>query len=940
MLKMPAMFEKVFGTAHDRKIKKLQPMLARVNALGASYEKASDAELQAMTALFREKLDNGASLDDILADAFAVVREAAWRSIGMRPYDCQIIGGIFLHEGTIAEMRTGEGKTLVATLPCYLNALQGKGVHVVTVNDYLATRDAAWMGQVHEWLGLSVGCISHGMTNDARRAAYNSDITYGNNSEFGFDFLRDNMKLSVDHMVQKRGHNFAIVDEVDSILIDEARTPLIISGAAEADLENYYRVDKIVPGMKQEIDFVLDEEARSVSLTEAGIDVVEQRLGIENLFLPENIEMLHHVNQALRAHLAFKRDKHYVVENNKVVIVDPHTGRKMPGRRWSDGLHQAIEAKEKIRIEKENETLATITYQKYFLKYDKLSGMTGTADTEAEEFQKIYDVDTVVIPTNRPIARLDHDDVIYKTEPEKFQAVIAEIKECHATRQPVLVGTASVEKSELVHKLLVQAGVPHNVLNAKFHMSEASIVAQAGTPGAVTISTNMAGRGTDIVLGGNAEALAKDEVGDFDPDVEEREVYDRRLKERTAQYKAQCEKDAEFVKGAGGLHVIGTERHEARRIDNQLRGRSGRQGDPGSSRFFLSLEDDLLRIFGSDKLKGLMERLGMEDGEPLIHPWLSKSVGNAQSKVEGRNFGIRKNLLEYDEVMSQQRDAVYGLRNRILGGEDTRAMIMETAREMIAGFVSERTPYKAPPEEMDVEGLNEDLKAQFKLDEVQVTYEQVHMRKAYDVADELIGFIETWYGSKEELIGDENTRYRERYFLLKTTDFLWKKHLQAMSHLRGGIGLRGYGQRNPLLEYKKEGFEMFNMMLDLRDQRVLEELFENLGNERALTEEEKAALLEEQLMAEKAAAAAALERANKMGGSAKANVRARRGVTTGAAARKAMRPVTTVRRETGKVGRNDPCWCGSGKKYKKCHMGNDKENAAAAAAAAASTPPA
>jgi preprotein translocase subunit SecA len=526
--------------------------------------------------------------------------------------------------------------------------------------------------------------------------------------------------------------------------------------------------------------------------------------------------------------------------------------------------------------------------------------------------------------------RYDHEDVIYKTEPEKFHAVIEEIREMHEARRPVLVGTASVEKSELVHKMLIQAGIPHNVLNAKFHLSEASIVAQAGTPGAVTLSTNMAGRGTDIVLGGNPEALAKDDVGDFDPDIESQEDYDRRLKERTEEYVTQCEEDRKFVLESGGLHVIGTERHEARRIDNQLRGRSGRQGDPGSSRFFLSLEDDLLRIFGGDKLKGLMERLGMEDGVPLEHPWLTRSVSNAQTKVEGRNFGIRKNLLEYDEVMSQQRDAVYGLRNRIIGGEDTRKMIFDTAREMIAGFVSERTPYKAPPEDMDVDGLNADLKAQFKLDEVQATYDQVHMRKAYDVADDLVGYIETWYAEKEELIGPENARYRERYFLLKTTDYLWKKHLQAMAHLRGGIGLRGYGQRNPLLEYKKEGFDMFNMMLDMRDQRVLEDLFENLGRERALTDEEKAALLEEQLLKERLAAADAMERANRMGGSAKANLKARRGVTTGAAARKAtMRPVTTVRREGNKLGRNEPCWCGSGKKYKKCHMGNDRDSAAA-----------
>ncbi len=912
--------KKVFGTKHDRNIKKLRPAVARINALEPSYEGASDAELQAMTAHFKEKLDQGASLEDLLPDAFAVVRETGKRVLEMRHFDVQLIGGMILNDGQIAEMKTGEGKTLVATLPAYLNALSGKGVHVITVNDYLASRDAEWMGRIYGFLGMEVGTIVHGLSNADRRASYKADIAYGTNNEFGFDYLRDNMKLSLEHMVQ-RGHSYAIIDEVDSILIDEARTPLIISGSSDRPVERYYEIDKVIPGLQQEIDFLLDEESRSATLTDEGIDKVEKRLGISNLFLTENIETLHLVNQALRAHTLYKRDRDYVIRDGQVLIVDPFTGRLMPGRRWSDGLHQAVEAKEQIAIEKESETLATITYQKYFLKYDKLSGMTGTADTEEAEFQKIYEVGVTVIPTNQPCVRDDADDVIYKTEPEKFDAVVEEIREQSGLGRPVLVGTASVDKSELLHRLLTASKIPHHVLNAKHHKSEAEIVAQAGRPGSVTISTNMAGRGTDILLGGNPNALAKEAIGLRNPEEEGQDAYDQRLAEETARYVQTCEQDKTRVLELGGLHVVGTERHESRRIDNQLRGRAGRQGDPGSSRFFLSLEDDLLRIFGSDRMKGMMERLGMEDGIPLEHPWLSKAVGNAQGKVEGRNFGIRKNLLEYDEVMSQQRDAVYGLRMQVIEGEDTEEMLSEIVDNLAVDFCRSHLPDKGGPEDLDPGGLNKVLADQFKI-EFSYDLDAVLGRHPDEIATEITGELSTWYQDKQELIGDDNLRYRERYFLLNVLDQLWKNHLQAMDHLRGGIGLRGYGQRNPLLEYKREGFDMFQMMLDLREQQVVERLFENLSHERALTEEEKATLLAEQQREEAERAAAAAARANRLGGPK-------------GGPQRVTRPVT-VRRVGAKVGRNDPCPCGSGKKYKKCCMNKDAEAAATTNTAEAS----
>jgi preprotein translocase subunit SecA len=916
--------KKVFGTKHDRAIKKLRPLVARINGLADSYSSASDAELKAMTGLFRERLDNGAGLDELLPDAYAVVREVAWRTMEMRHYDVQMVGGILLHQGHVCEMRTGEGKTLTATLPSYLNGLSGKGVHVVTVNDYLASRDGEWMGIVYRWLGLSTGTIVHGLKNAERRESYAADITYGTNNEFGFDFLRDNMKLRLEDMVQ-RGHEYAIVDEVDSILIDEARTPLIISGPAEADLSRFSEIDKVIPGLKQEIDYIVDEEARSATLTDAGIDKVEARLGVDNLFRPENIETLHLVNQGLKAHTLFHRDRDYVVRDGKVTIVDPFTGRLMDGRRWSDGLHQAVEAKERITVEKENVTLATITYQKYFQKYEKLSGMTGTADTEAPEFEKIYELPTTVVPTNKPIIRDDMEDVIYKTEIDKFNAVCEEIAEMVELGRPVLVGTASVEKSELLHRLLTKMGVPHNVLNAKHHMSEAMIVAQAGRSGSVTLSTNMAGRGTDILLGGNAEMIAKDEVGSWNPDEEAQEDYDTRLKSAMAKYEAHCAQDKQHVLDMGGLHVVGTERHESRRIDNQLRGRAGRQGDPGSSRFYLSLEDDLMRIFGSDRMKGMMERLGMEDGVPLEHPWLSKAVGNAQQKVEGRNFGIRKNLLEYDDVLSQQRDAVYGMRMSVIEGGDTKIQVMELAEALVRDYCREHLPERGSEGDLDFEGLNAVLSDQFRGMKISLALDDVNGVPSDEVSDKVMVQIRAWYDDKGDLIGADNSRYRERYFLLSVLDELWKNHLQAMDHLRGGIGLRGYGQRNPLLEYKREGFEMFEQMRDLREQKVIEALWTNLSAERRLTQEEKDALLAEEQRKADERARAATEKANKLGDGRVSGRESK--------SRRPMAKPVTFKRQGPKLRRNDPCHCGSGKKYKNCHMKEDTDANPEAAAA-------
>ena len=904
--------KKLFGTKHERTVKGLRPLVDYIATLEPHFQSMSDEELQGMTWEFRRRLDRGATLEDILAESFAVVREAGMRVLNMRHYDVQMVGGLVLHQGMIAEMRTGEGKTLVGTLPIYLNALTGKGCHLVTVNDYLASRDAEWMGQLYNFLGLSVGTIQHGQKRRAKQIAYGCDITYGTNNEFGFDYLRDNMKTDFG-MITQRDLNFAIVDEVDSILVDEARTPLIISGPSADRESRYDEVNSLVPRLQKEIDYVLDEEARAASLTEAGIDKAERILACDNLYNPANVELLHLVDQALKAHTLFKRDKDYVVKENEVIIVDPFTGRLMPGRRWSDGLHQAVEAKEGVKIENPNQTLATITFQKYFLKYNKLGGMTGTADTEAAEFEKIYKLNVVVVPTNKSCVRLDENDQIYKTEEQKFRAVIREIEEKNKAGRPVLVGTVSVEKSELLAKLLKRQGMHHNVLNAKQHLKEAEIVAQAGAEGSITLSTNMAGRGTDILLGGNPENLAISRVGPQD-EGEDPVHYEARLNKARAIAVEECAAAKQRVLEGGGLHIVGTERHESRRIDNQLRGRAGRQGDPGSSRFFLSLEDELLRIFGSEKIMGMMEKLGMEDDVPIEHKWLSKSVENAQKKVEGHNFGIRKNLLEYDDVMSQQRDAVYGIRGRILDGDRVREMILDMAGNVIENVSNNWIDIKAAASDVDFGGLNEELTRIFGMAfdanperfadlgrEAFIDALVEQTEKAYDGHVRI--FIETVVQHNQEEGRDDAEEIRidaerqlaafESTMLLEGIDYLWKDHLKAMDHLRGGIGLRGYGQRNPLLEYKKEGFEMFGMMMDLWDERAVSRIFQPMMHDR-LTEGTIARLEERRAKQE------AMQKMLAAGGG-------------GATAKP-----STVRREHRKVGRNDPCHCGSGKKYKKC----------------------
>ncbi|MEO0603369.1 MAG: preprotein translocase subunit SecA, partial [Myxococcota bacterium] len=807
--------KRIFGDANERELKKLQPLVQRINELEPRFQKLSDDELAAKTGEFKSKLDKGASLDDILIEAFATVRETGRRKLEMRHYDCQLVGGTVLHQGKIAEMRTGEGKTLVATLPVYLNALQGKGAHVVTVNDYLAARDAEWMSPIYNHLGMSVGTILTGERNDVtKRDAYACDITYGTNNEFGFDYLRDNMKFRHEEMVQ-RGHHFGIVDEVDSILIDEARTPLIISGPMNASVDLYNRVDAVIPFLQREIDFVVDEKARSANLTDEGNRKVEEKLGIDNLYDPHNMEILHHVMQSLKAHYTFKRDRDYVVRGGEVVIVDEFTGRLMHGRRWSDGLHQAVEAKEKVKVQQESQTYATITFQNLFRMYDKLAGMTGTAVTEAAEFASIYDLDTLVIPTNKPIARLDHDDVIYKTTMEKFRAVVAEIDERHRKGQPILVGTTSVENSEIVHKLLERKGIPHEVLNAKNHAREAMIVAQAGRKGAVTISTNMAGRGTDIKLGGDPEALAAEEANpETDP-----AGYEKSFEKYLPETKAEREE----VLDAGGLFIVGTERHESRRVDNQLRGRSGRQGDPGGSRFYLSLEDHLLRIFGSDKVTVWMERMGLEDDEPIEHRWITSAVENAQIKVEGHNFNIRKNLLEYDDVMNYQRKGVYEIRRRALAGENVVEMVEEAVGNIVQDMMDDFVVDGLKPEHWNLEGLRENLKRVFEVeweesDDALRDFSRIEIRDR--IRDEGLAKV----GEMRDQMGEDVYVEYARMLLLQYTDQLWKDHLLALDRLRQGVGLRGYGQRNPLLEYKREALQMYLMMAAMRDEMVVTQL--------------------------------------------------------------------------------------------------------------------
>jgi preprotein translocase subunit SecA len=875
------MLRKVFGSKNDRELKRLQPLVDQINQLEPTLTSLSLDDLRAKTADFRQRLDQGATLDSLLPEAFAVVREVSKRLLNMRHFDVQLIGGMVLHAGNIAEMKTGEGKTLVATLPVYLNSLAGKGVHVVTVNDYLARRDAEWMGPIYRTLGLAVGTIQHEIDDTARRQAYRADVTYGTNNEFGFDYLRDNMKYSQTDFVQRILH-YAIVDEVDSILIDEARTPLIISGPAEESTDKYYRLDRIAPRLKRDIDYTVEEKTRSLALVEEGVAKAEHLLGIENLYDPVNIDTLHHLSQALKAHVLFKKDVDYVVKDGEVIIVDEFTGRLMPGRRYSDGLHQALEAKEHLKVANENQTLASITFQNYFRMYEKLAGMTGTADTEAAEFHEIYKLDVIVIPTNRLLIRTEYPDVIYRTEREKFQAVVEEIKDLYKQGRPVLVGTISIEKSETLSAYLKRHGIPHNVLNAKHHEHEAEIVAQAGRKGAVTISTNMAGRGTDILLGGNPEFLARKacKLGTEDPE------YPVRL-EKARQHTAA---EHDEVVALGGLHILGTERHEARRIDNQLRGRAGRQGDPGSSRFYLSLEDDLLRIFGSERISGIMAKLGMEEGQPIEHSMITKAIENAQRKVEAHNFDIRKHLLEYDDVMNKQREAVYSQRREILEAEDIHEVVIDMATEVLEGLFEEHIAADAATDDWHLEGVVEAVWRQYGV-HLPLTPEGVVGWSREALFDHVRAALAAHYTAKLQEIGTEQFRALERWVVLQVIDKHWKDHLLAMDYLKEGIGLRGYGQKNPLNEYKREGLELFMGMMD----RIKADVAEYLA---------------------KAQLAGAIENAVGHQRPRHQQAVAHRGNLPGAAGEEPV--IKPVRRQGEKIGRNAPCPCGSGKKYKRC----------------------
>jgi len=884
--------KKLFGTRNERELKKIQPIVEKINSIEADIKKLTDDELKAKTPEFRQRLADGAAIDDLLPEVFAVVREASVRSLGMRHFDVQLVGGVVLHTGQIAEMKTGEGKTLVATLPAYLNALTDKGVHIITVNDYLAARDSEWMGAVYEFLGLSVGVIVHGLDDEERQMAYRCDITYGTNNEFGFDYLRDNMKFDSGDFVQ-RPLNFCIVDEVDSVLIDEARTPLIISGPAEQSTELYYVINGLIPYLKKEKHFTVDEKSKSAVLTEDGVAEVEGRLNVSNLYDPQNINILHHVNQALRAHSLYTRDVDYVVKDDKVIIVDEFTGRLMPGRRWSDGLHQAVEARENVRIENENQTLATITFQNFFRMYEKLSGMTGTADTEAAEFAKIYNLDVMVIPTHMPMIRNDHPDIIYKTEEAKFKAVAENVREMNERGQPVLVGTISIEKSEVLSKMLKRYGIPHHVLNAKHHDREAEIIAQAGRKGAATISTNMAGRGTDILLGGNPEFLARTRVGaDAEPDV---------FSSVLDECRGICAKEKQDVLGAGGLFILGTERHESRRIDNQLRGRSGRQGDPGETCFYLSLQDDLLRVFGGERISGLMERIGMEEDEEIQHPWLSRAIANAQRKVEGHNFQIRKNLLEFDDVMNQQRTTVYGRRREILTGENNKDIVLDMIDQMVTELVEKNVPEKID-EELEPAGLEENVRARFNMS-FSLSDVPKGEQNHEGVGRFLFDRVSAYYDEREDANGPEIMRKVEKIILLQTLDGLWKDNLLSMDHLREGIGLRGYGQKDPILEYKKEGFLLFRNMMNSFVADSVEKLFRvQVTTEESVSRAADAGKTRQPMKVSHAETSA-------FDANATAPAESRGG--TG-------RRQETVTRQGPKVGRNDPCSCGSGKKYKKC----------------------
>jgi preprotein translocase subunit SecA len=970
---------KVFGTSNERQVKRLMPKVQAIGALEPEMQKLTDEQLQAKTDEFRRRIQErlakvsdepGAdpdrakqiederyqalqeALDDILVEAFAVVREAGRRVLNMRHFDVQLIGGMVLHGGTISEMKTGEGKTLVATLPVYLNALSGRGAHVVTVNDYLAKRDSEWMGKLYRFLGLTVGVIVHDLDDQQRREAYAADVTYGTNNEFGFDYLRDNMKFDLKDCVQRK-HNFAIVDEVDSILIDEARTPLIISGASEESTDKYAKVDRIIPKLEkgEEIegppgeastwtgDYAVDEKRRAITITDEGWEKVEQLLGIGNIADPENWDLKHHVETAVKAHALYHRDVEYVVKEGEVIIVDEFTGRLMPGRRWSDGLHQAVEAKEGVKIERENQTLATITFQNYFRMYKKLAGMTGTAETEAAEFGKIYNLDVVVIPTNKPLLRKENADVVYRTEKEKYYAAADEIQKLNAAGQPVLVGTTSIEKSERLSDLLKKKGVKHWVLNAKQHEKEAEIVAQAGRKGMVTIATNMAGRGTDILLGGNAEFMAKQECvkkgiaqplraaqGQIQVNVDETKstvwyytgneyvVPTDQWLEIFNRHNATTGKEHDEVVAVGGLHILGTERHESRRIDNQLRGRAGRQGDPGSSRFYLSLEDDLMRIFAKEWVSTLLQRLGMEEGVPIESRLISRRIEKAQETVEGQHFDSRKHLLEYDDVMNKQREAVYGLRHQLLEGMDQKDLILE---DYVAGILSElmdrHCAVKSHPEDWDIKGLKDAVFTRFGVD-ILAEGLQPDTLNRQELGDGVFEKLKERYESKEKLIGTDAMRYHERMIMLSVLDSQWKDHLLGMDHLKEGIGLRGYGQHDPLVEYKRESFDMFEAMMQRFQEDTVRYLYLMQIIERPV------------------------EHATSAAGGVSGNGNRGRHVETSvdeieeAFQRKKKReleqarmagagdrePVQQVVRSSAKIGRNDPCPCGSGKKYKKC----------------------
>ena len=960
---------KVIGTANDRELKRLRPLVVEISAKEPEIQKLSDEQLRGKTVEFRHRLAQGQTLDDLLPEAFAVVREAGKRTLNMRHFDVQLIGGVVLHRGRIAEMKTGEGKTLVATLPAYLNALEGKGVHVVTVNDYLARRDSEWMGRIYRFLGMSVGVIQHELNDQERQVAYGCDITYGTNNEFGFDYLRDNMKFDLGHYVQ-RGHHFAIVDEVDSILIDEARTPLIISGPAEESTDLYYEVDRIIPKLtpgavtqgnvkaedREELektgDFLVDEKHKTVTLTETGMGKAEKmlahRLQPGGLYDPVNMPLLHHVNQALRAHTLFRLDVDYMIKDGGVVIVDEFTGRLMPGRRWSDGLHQAVEAKEKVKIERENQTLATVTFQNYFRKYGKLSGMTGTADTEAEEFAKIYKLDVMVIPTNRELRRVEEPDTVYRTEREKYDAIVTDILEKQQQGRPALVGTVSIEKSERLSNLLRKRGIKHVVLNAKYHAQEAEIVAQAGRKGTVTIATNMAGRGTDILLGGNPEFMARqqtlaDQIADKLPKGQEKFVDDdefvyfyhlenfyrvpREAYERIFQaFKKQTDTEHEDVVNVGGLHIVATERHEARRIDNQLRGRAGRQGDPGSSRFYLSLEDDLMRIFGSDRIAGLMQRLGMEEGVPIEHKMVTNAIARAQKQVEAQNFSVRKHLLEYDDVMNKQRESVYSLRRELLEGKihltedevvDSREYLLTLGEELLEGTVDRYTGEEADPENRDYGALKVAVVEIYGIDGSELDSVDIEGMSAENATDALWKPVLAKYETKEGLIPTEILRRVERDIMLQIVDAQWKDHLYSLDHLKEGIGLRGYGQRDPLVEYKKESFALFSAMKD----RIEEEIVRYLWRLTPVVGEDavRAPVRQPPARRPPQITTSAHEPAPSPFG-AIASGPANAGHETPRPARTGGDDVIKqVKRDEPKVGRNDPCPCGSGKKYKKCH---------------------